>query len=105
MEPSIARNLRDEGIDGKHVQEVPELGKGADDMDDILPYLNQADAIFVTNNFRDFGTIPFEDHQGISIDYDGSRSGHEYTSAILRVIDAYPSRDAFRHEEPLDDWF
>lgn len=105
MEPSIARRLRREGIDGKHVQEVSELGKGADDTDDILPYLNRVDAILVTNNFRDFGDIPFEDHQGMLLDFDGRRAAHEYASAILQVVEAYPSRDALRHREPLDDWF
>lgn len=104
MEPAIARDLRSAGIQADHVQEVAELGKGADDTSDILPYLNRTDAIFVTNNFRDFGAIPFEDHHGILIDYDGRRSSQEIVAIILRIIRAYPSRDELRHKEPMDDW-
>lgn len=104
MEPSIARILRTEGVNVRHVQEVPELGKGADDAADILPYLKREDAILVTSNFRDFGDIAFEEHEGVLLDFDGRRSAREYGFAILRIIEAYPDRDALRHREPLDDW-
>lgn len=105
MDPDIARRLRTEDVHANHVQEISELGKGADDTDDILPYLTRVDAIVVTNNFRDFGALPFEEHHGILLDFDGRRSVDEYVSAILRIIEAYPNRDALRHREPLDDWF
>lgn len=104
MEPAIAGQLRTEGLDARHVQEVPTLGKGADDEDDVLPYLRREDAILVTNNFRDFGDVPFGDHEGILLDFDGRRSAHEYASAVDRIVDAYPGRGALRHTEPLDDW-
>ena len=104
MEPRIARLLRKEDVTAKHVQEVPSLGKGADDFEDILPWTRREDAILVTNNFRDFDDVDFDDHAGILIDYDGRRSYREYAFAILRVVDRYPSRDDLRHREPLDDW-
>lgn len=104
MEPEIARRLRSADIDADHVQEVPELGKGADDEDDILPYLNREDVILVTNNFSDFDDIDFEDHEGILIDFDGERSAREYAFAILRLVKQYPDRNALRHREPLDEW-
>lgn len=104
MEPAIARRLRKTAIDAWHVQEVDILGKGADDSSDILPYLNREDAILVTNNFRDFGDMAFDAHEGILLDFDGRRSAAEYARGIRRVIESYPSRDALRHREPLDDW-
>jgi len=102
--PAIARRLRAHDVDARHVQEVPELGKGADDAADHLPYVLREDAILVTNNFHDFGDVAFDEHEGILLVYDGERSAHEYASAIARTVEAYPGRAALRHREPLDDW-
>lgn len=102
LEPRIATYLKKEGIAADHVLDA--LFEGADDRDDILPYLREHDRIFVTNDVTDFSTVPDTAHEGIIILYDGKRPAFEITGGILDVVDVYPDRDSLRGYEILDDW-
>lgn len=102
LEPQIATYLEKEDLTADHVLGV--LFQGADDSDDILPYLRDHDRIFVTNDVSHFSDVPDEDHEGIIIVYDGELRAFEITAGILEIVDTYPDRDSFRGYEILDDW-
>jgi predicted nuclease of predicted toxin-antitoxin system len=102
IDPKVATYLEKEGIVTEHVRET--LGQGADDEDDVLPYARERGLVIVTSDVTDFGEVPGERHTGIVLLYDDTMPAYRVASALLRMIDAYPSRAEFAGREELDAW-
>lgn len=104
LHPDIATQLHQLGF---HAEYTPvALFEGADDIEDILPYCRETNAILVSNNVRDFNpsVLAPEDHAGIVIVHDKDRPSAEITDEIRRMVTAYMTRDAFPDFESADDW-
>lgn len=102
VDPKTATYLRKEDVFADHVRDT--LGQGADDEDDILPYAREHDLVVVTSDVADFSDLPSEAHQGIVILHDDTMPAYRVASALLAMIDDYPSRDEFAGREELDKW-
>jgi predicted nuclease of predicted toxin-antitoxin system len=102
IDPKVARYLEKEGLSAEHVRKT--LGQGADDEDDVLPYAREHDRIIVTSDVNDFGTLPGGTHAGIVLLYDDTMPAYRIASALIQMVDTYPSRDEFTGREELDVW-
>ncbi|WP_435196139.1 DUF5615 family PIN-like protein [Natronomonas sp. EA1] len=102
IDPKVATYLEKEHVDAEHVRDT--LGLGADDEDDVLPYAREQDRIIVTSDVTDFGALPASVHAGIILLHDDTMPGYRVASALIALVDAYPSRDAFGGREILDTW-
>ena len=102
IDPKTATYLRKEGLHVEHVRDA--LWQGADDEDDVLPYAREHDLIIVTSDVKDFGDLQAEAHAGIILLYDDTMPAYRVASALIAIIDAYPSRDEFMGREELDLW-
>ncbi|QKY20918.1 DUF5615 family PIN-like protein [Halolamina sp. CBA1230] len=102
VDPKVANYLEKEDLFAVHVRET--VGQGADDEDDVLPYARENDLVVVTSDVKDFGAIPSEAHAGVVLLYDDTMPAYQVASALLTMVDAYPSRDAFAGREELDSW-
>ena len=102
IDPKVATYLDKEDLFAVHVRDT--LGQGADDEDDVLPYARDHDLIVVTSDVTDFGDLPSEDHTGVVILYDDTMPAYRVASALITMVDTYPSRDAFAGREELDAW-
>lgn len=81
------------------------LEAGVDDLSDVLPYANAEDLIVVTKDVSDFSALGPTDHEGLILISSHRLTVTEMGAAILRIVDADPSRDALRdHIEFLDQW-
>jgi hypothetical protein len=89
-------------LTAEHVRDS--LGQGADDEDDVLPYAREHDLVVVTSDVRDFGALPREAHAGVVLLYDDTLPAYRVASALIRMVDTYPSRDEFAGREELDAW-
>ncbi|NHN47988.1 DUF5615 family PIN-like protein [Halostella sp. JP-L12] len=87
---------------GEHIR--GELGRGADDETDILPYAREQDLIIVTSDVTDFGPVPSEAHAGIVLLYDDAMPAYRVASGLLAMVDAYGNRAEFGGREELDPW-
>ena len=86
----------------EHVRNA--LWQGADDEEDVLPYAREHDLIIVTSDVKDFGDQQANAHAGIVLLYDDTMPAYRVASALLAMVDAYPSRDEFTGREELDPW-
>ncbi len=102
VDPKVATYLEKEQLFAVHVRDS--LGQGANDEADVLPYAREQDCIIVTSDVKDFGTLPDEAHAGVILLHDDTMPTYRVASALVRMVDAYPSRDAFMGREELDDW-
>lgn len=104
LNPEIVSRLESHGIAAEYV--VNAIYAGADDLEDILPYCRETNAVLVTNNVRDFNDtdLAHADHAGIVIVHDKDRSPEEIAGELRRIVAAYPTRTAFRSFESADDW-
>lgn len=102
VDPKTATYLRKEGVDAEHVRDA--LWLGADDETDILPYARDSDRIVVTSDLSDFGDVAVADGPGIVLLYDDAMPAYEIAGALLSMVDAYETREAFLGREQLDDW-
>jgi predicted nuclease of predicted toxin-antitoxin system len=103
VERAVGTYLRDHGYRADHVVSV--LEPGVDDLSDVLPYANAEDLIVVTKDVSDFSALSPTDHEGLILINSHRLTATEMGGAILRIVDAYPSRDALRdHVEFLDQW-
>jgi predicted nuclease of predicted toxin-antitoxin system len=102
IDPKVATYLDKADLVAEHVRDV--LGQGAADGDDILPYAREYDRIIVTSDVNDFGALPTEAHAGIILLYDDTMPAYRVASALITMVDAYPSRDEFAGREELDPW-
>jgi predicted nuclease of predicted toxin-antitoxin system len=90
--PSLAQRLQSHGVDAEHVNDV--LGPGAGDLSQVLPYAQQNNCIIITNDV-DFRELSPSRHEGVLFVKGQNYEAHELASAVLDVIEAYPSRDQF----------
>jgi len=102
IDPKTATYLQKEDVHADHVRDALELG--ADDEADILPYARDHDLVVVTSDVSDFGALPSDAHAGVVLLYDDTLPAYRVASALLALIDAYPSREAFAGRETLDSW-
>lgn len=103
VERAVVTYLREHGYRADHVVSV--LDPGVDDVAEILPYARVEDLIVVTKDVSDFSALGPEDHEGVILIDSHRLTAIEMGAAILRIVDAYPSRDALRdHVEFLDQW-
>lgn len=102
IDPKTATYLQKEEVYAEHVREA--LWQGADDEDDVLPYAQEHDLVVVTSDVKDFGDLPAAVHAGIVLLYDDTMPAYRVASALIAMVDAYPSRDAFAGREELDSW-
>ncbi|MEF8886713.1 MAG: DUF5615 family PIN-like protein [Haloarculaceae archaeon] len=98
----VAARLRTHGH--RVAMVVDELGPGAADRADVLPYARQEDLVVVTKDVSDFGEADADDHEGVILVFDDRLDGDEMADGIRRLVLAYPSRDALRGREVLDEW-
>lgn len=102
IDPKVATYLNKEDLFAAHVRDT--LGQGADDEDDVLPYAHEHDLIVVTSDVKDFGDPPSRDYAGVVLLYDDTMPAYRVASALITMVDAYPSRDEFAGREELDAW-
>lgn len=102
VDPKTASYLQKEEVYAEHVRDA--LGQGADDEDDVLPYAREHDLVIVTSDVKDFGDLPATGDTGIVLLYDDTMPAYRVASALIAMVDAYPSRDAFAGREELDPW-
>ena len=102
IDPKTASYLQKEGVYAEHIRD--ELGRGADDENDILPYAREQDLIIVTSDVTDFGPLPSEAHAGIVLLYDDAMPAYRVASGLLAMVDAYGNRAEFGGREELDPW-
>ncbi len=70
----------------------------------MLPCTRKHNLIFVTSDVSDFGILPSNSHSGIILLYDDTITAYRVVSALLNLVDTYPSRHAFTGREDLDAW-
>ena len=99
IDPKVATYLDKEGLYAEHVRDA--LGEGADD---VLPYARAHNLVVVTSDVKDFGNLPSDSHTGIVLLYDDTMPAYRVASALITLVDTYPSRDAFAGREELDAW-
>lgn len=102
IDPKVVTSLEKESLFAEHVRDT--LGQGADDEDDVLPYAREHDLVVVTSDVKDFGDLPDEAHTGVIILHDDTMPAYRIASALIALVDMYPSRDAFAGREELDAW-
>jgi len=102
IDPKVATYLGKEELSAEHVRDT--LGQGADDGDDGLQYAREHDRIIVTSDVKGFGTLPSGTHAGIVLLYDDAMPAYRVASALIQMVDPYPSRDQFTGSEELDAW-
>lgn len=102
IDPKVATYLDKEDLFAVHVRD--ELGQGADDEDDILPYAREHDLVIVTSDVKDFGALPNEVHAGVILLHDDAMHAYRAACALITMVDAYPGREAFAGREELDSW-
>ncbi len=101
LNSDIAAAIRREGYEAEHVTEA--LEAGADDTEDILPYVTEQDHLLITHD-RDFSALPHEAHPGILMLYDRAPAPAAVAAAVTDLVEAYGDRDRLRHREALDRW-
>lgn len=102
VDPKVATYLDKEDLFAVHVRDT--VGQGADDEDDVLPYAREHDLTIVTSDVTDFGALPNEAGAGVVLLYDDTMPAYRVASALIAMVDAYPSREAFAGREELDAW-
>ncbi|MBX0297469.1 DUF5615 family PIN-like protein [Haloarcula nitratireducens] len=102
IDPKVATYLDKEGLFAVHVRDT--VGQGADDEDDVLPYAREHELIVVTSDVKDFGALSSETHTGVVLLHDDTMPAYHVASALISMVDTYPSRNAFRGREELDAW-
>ncbi|WP_435067194.1 DUF5615 family PIN-like protein [Haloplanus sp. C73] len=102
VDPKVATYLDKAGLFAVHVRDT--VGQGADDEDDVLPYAREHDLVVVTSDVKDFGRLPSEAHTGVVLLHDDTMPAYRVASALITMVDTYPSRDDFAGREELDAW-
>ena len=100
IDPATIDYLKDE-LDVVHVRDV--LGEGADDEDDILPYVVE-NRLIVTSDVSDFGQLSDDIDTGVILLYDDAMPAHQVASRIITMVDEYEDPAEFGGREVLDSW-
>lgn len=101
IDPKVAGYLEKEAVAVEHVRDA--LGAGADDEADILPYARETNRIIVTSDVSDF-SMPQDADADVVLLYDDTMGAYNIAASLLRMIDAYGSRERFTGREQLDPW-
>ena len=90
------------GIHAEHVRDS--LWQGADDREDILPYVREHELIIVTSDVKDFSRSPSDANAGVILLYDDTMPAYQVAAGLITMTDAYRDRAAFDRREELDTW-
>ena len=101
IDPKVATYPDKERLYAEHVRGA--LGEGVDDEDDVLPYACEHDLV-VTSDVKDFGNLPSGSHAGVVLLHDDTMPAYRVASALITLVDTYPSRNAFAGREELGAW-
>lgn len=101
IDPKVVSYLRKEDIDAVHVRDT--LGLGTSD-EAIVSHAAERDLVVLTSDLGDFGAPAIDDHVGVVLLHDDTMPAYRVASAVIRLVDAYPNREAFGGREVLDAW-
>lgn len=89
VKPEWLQALLDDGHDVTRVVDLSDLGPSAVDRD-ILALARTRDLVLLTADQTDFGDPWTDDHAGVIVVTDLTRSGGELRRAVRRLDDAVP---------------
>lgn len=95
------QTLRDDGHDIVRVVDMDDLGVSAADSD-VLAVAIQTNRVLLTADQSDFSDPPAEEHAGIIIVADVTRTGGEIRRAVRRIERSYP--DLSNNIAYVSDW-
>ena len=99
----VAQQLTQRGFQADLVVDV--LAPGVSDYTDVLPYAREHGLIVVTKDCSDFTALPVSEHEGLMLVANHGYSAVDLAVGIATIVDTYPSRESFRHQEEfIDDW-
>lgn len=101
VETEWVQALRGDGHDIVRVVDVDELGVSATDSD-VLTVATQQDRVLLTADQSDFSNPPTDDHAGIIIIADVTRTGGEVRRAVRRIERS--GSDLPGHVAYVSDW-
>lgn len=93
--------LRDDGHDVVRVVDVDELGVSATDQD-VLAVATRTNRTLLTADQSDFTNPPVDEHAGIIIVADVTRTGGQIRRAVRRIERSYP--DLSGNVAYVSDW-
>ncbi len=101
IEPQVGSFLTAEGYRADHVQDV--LSKGAEDIEDVLPYARENDLIVITGDISDFEPLSHDEHRGVLLVYNRRVSAYDVATAVFRIVEAYGDREQLT-TDAVDEW-
>ncbi len=101
VETEWIQALRDDGHDVAHVVDVVDLGVSASDAD-VLAVAIRKDRVLLTADQSDFNEPPADEHPGIIIIADVTRTGGEVRRAVRRIEGSVS--DLSDHVAYVSDW-
>jgi len=101
VETEWLQALRDDGHDIVRVVDVDELGLSATDPD-VLAVAARLDRVLLTADQSDFADPPKDDHAGIVIVADVTRTGGEVRRSVRRIENTVP--DLSNQVAYVSDW-
>jgi predicted nuclease of predicted toxin-antitoxin system len=93
--------LRDDGHDVARVVDVADLGEGATD-EEVLAAAVRADRVLLAADQSDFSDPSTDDHPGVVVIADATRSGGELRRAVRRLDETV--HDLSNHVAYVSDW-
>lgn len=101
IETEWIQALRDDGHDVVRVVDVEDLGVSATDPD-VLAVATRENRVLLTADQSDFNDPPADEHPGIIIIADVTRTGGEVRRAVRRIERSVP--DISDHVAYVSDW-
>lgn len=101
VETEWIQALRDDGHDVVRVVDVEDLGVSASDPD-VLAVATRKDRVLLTADQSDFSNPPADEHPGIIIIADVTRTGDEVRRAVRRIERSVS--DLSDHVAYVSDW-
>lgn len=101
VKPEWIQALRDDGHDVSRVINIAELGVSATDPD-VLRVATQQEYVLLTADQSDFSDPPIDEHRGIIIITDVTRTGSQVRRAVRRIERSYP--DLSGYVAYVSDW-
>jgi predicted nuclease of predicted toxin-antitoxin system len=101
VETEWIQALRDDGHDVVRVVDIEDLGVSASDPD-VLAVATRKDRVLLTADQSDFSNPPADEHPGIIIIADVTRTGGEVRRAVRRIERSVS--DLADHVAYVSDW-
>jgi predicted nuclease of predicted toxin-antitoxin system len=101
IETEWIQALRDDGHDVVRVVDAEDLGVSATDSD-VLAVATREDRVLLTADQSDFSEPPADEHPGVVIIADVTRTGGEVRRALRRIERSVP--DLSDHVAYVSDW-